>query len=104
MDQTDFFQIGAAFGPILQSMKEYNDEAAAFYKQQRSLVDEQKRHDKTIKNATVWMAISTGFMALAIIFQCYLMYSTSLHITSPKKEQAQTDPTIQSPTTLPEKK
>jgi heme/copper-type cytochrome/quinol oxidase subunit 3 len=61
--------------------KEFKEQVAAFCKEQRELIvkqtgliSDQKKHDRTIKKATIWTAIATVVMAFAVIIQCLIAY------------------------------
>jgi hypothetical protein len=52
---------------------EYKKTAIEFYKLQVDLIAEQKEYSLTVKNATKWMAIATGVIALATLAQVIIL-------------------------------
>jgi hypothetical protein len=54
---------------------DFKQTAIEYMKEQLKLIDDQKKYSITIKRATVITSIATAIMALAIIFQVYLLAS-----------------------------
>jgi hypothetical protein len=62
-------QKAIAQGPFFKTQKEYHEQATLYIKEQLALVEDQKRYSKTIRTATVVMAIATAVYAAVAILQ-----------------------------------
>jgi hypothetical protein len=74
-DYTRAHQKAGDFTKLEISEKEFHDKSVELIQKQISLIEDQKQYGKTIKCATIVTAIATVVMALAIIVQCWIMFS-----------------------------
>jgi uncharacterized membrane protein YukC len=57
--------------PLEEAEKAYHDEGIEYFKEQRALIDEQKKYTRAIKWATIMMAIATAVIAFFAALQYF---------------------------------
>jgi hypothetical protein len=87
-DFTRAHQRAGDFTALEISEKEFHDTSVTLLKKQLELIEDQKEYGKTIKRATIWMAIATVVMALVMILSYFFPIRESVYVSQAPVQQA----------------